>query len=36
MVHSLQTLALSLDTDPGVALNQKQGAKSGLTHSAEA
>jgi hypothetical protein len=36
MVHSLQALALSLDTDPGVALNQKQGAKSGLTHSAEA
>jgi hypothetical protein len=31
-----QTLALSLDTDPGVAPNQKQGAKPGLTHSAEA
>jgi hypothetical protein len=34
--HSHQTLSLSLDTDPGVVPNQKQGAKPGLTHSAEA
>ena len=36
MFHSHQTLALALDTDPGVDSNQKQGAKRVLTHSAEA
>jgi hypothetical protein len=30
MFHSPQTLALALDTDPGVVPNQKQGAKRGL------
>jgi hypothetical protein len=32
LFHSHRTLALSLDTDPGVVPNQKQGAKPVLTH----
>jgi hypothetical protein len=36
MFHSHRTLALALDTDPGVVPNQKQGAKQVLTHINEA